>query len=147
MRKNRTQNLGQEGVSPRDRSPNFINPNLHRKTTENTSTTFLARSELRRVPAFPNQTLLAMTSSNGQPARASESVFQARPTAPIFGTNAPTITVPTEVVTSFWRLSRLFQVGGFGVRSHYFCIHMLPPRRPLQRPEVHDFTGRCKTTR
>ena len=34
---------------------------------------------------------------------------------------------PTEVATSFSRLSRLFQFGGLGVRSHYFCIAVGAP--------------------
>ena len=39
---------------------------------------------------------------------------------------------------SDWRL---------GVRSHNFCIHMLPPQRLLRRPEVEDFTERCEPIR
>ena len=36
-------------------------------------------------------------------------------------------TPPPEVTTSFSRLSRLFQFGGLGVRSHYFCIAVGAP--------------------
>ena len=37
-----------------------------------------------------------------------------------------TATALAEVMTSFSKLSQLFQFGGLGVGSHYFCIALLP---------------------